>query len=214
MSSEKRRGWSWLWGKKSEPPVVPAHTTATEKLATSSVRSAIPQTSPFDSSTRPLSIAGASDETLKTSELAQLQLKRVVRASSGELVAVDPSSIRILLAHMNMITQILLRGQLEDVGFVVESCDELQQLPLYLARFGPPRLVIFEAAQVRASLKFFREQTYPLLQNASLPSLLVGTGKLPEQDAAWRGWFRGGFTLEQDTDDILKQVRKITNAKI
>ncbi len=214
MSSEKRRGWSWLWGKKSEPPAVPAHTTATEKLATSSVRSAIPQTSPFDSSTRPLSITGASDETLKTSELAQLQLKRVVRASSGELVAVDPSSIRILLAHMNTITQILLRGQLEDVGFVVESCDELQQLPLYLARFGPPRLVIFEAAQVRASLKFFREQTYPLLQNASLPSLLVGTGKLPEQDAAWRGWFRGGFTLEQDTDDILKQVRKITNAKI
>ncbi len=86
--------------------------------------------------------------------------------------------------------------------------------PLYLAHFGPPRLVVFEATQIRTSLKFFREQTYPLLQSAALPSLLVGTGKLPEQDAAWRGWFRGGFTLEQDIDDILKQVRKMTNAKL
>ncbi|MCK6510245.1 hypothetical protein L6R29_09795 [Myxococcota bacterium] len=214
MSSEKRRGWSWLWGKKSEAPPASLEDVKTPPASASPARPASVQAITTRSETRPLSIAGANEESLKTSELAQLQLKRVVRASSGELVAVDPSSIRILLAHMNTITQILLRGQLEDIGFLVESCDELQQLPLYLARFGPPRLVIFEAAQIRASLKFFREQTYPLLQSASLPSLLVGTGKLPEQDAAWRGWFRGGFTLEQDIDDILKQVRKMTNAKL
>ena len=214
MSSEKRRGWSWLWGKKSEPPPTASENAKTPHTSASSARPASAKTVIAPTETRSLSITGANEESLKTSELAQLQLKRVVRASSGELVAVDPSSIRILLAHMNTITQILLRGQLEDVGFLVESCDELQQLPLYLARFGPPRLVIFEATQIRTSLKFFREQTYPLLQSAALPSLLVGTGKLPEQDAAWRGWFRGGFTLEQDIDDILKQVRKMTNAKL
>ncbi len=115
MSSEKRRGWSWLWGKKSEPPPTASENAKTPHTSASSARPASAKTVIAPTETRSLSITGA--KVPQDQQLTLLQLKRVVRASSGELVAVDPSSIRILLAHMNTITQILLRGQLEDVGF-------------------------------------------------------------------------------------------------
>lgn len=208
MSSEKRRGWGWFWGKKESPKSAEVSQPSNQR----GDRPSIPTTQAPSRS--PLSITNPNEESMKTSDLAQLQLKKVVRSTSGELMAVDPSSIRILLAGMNGITQILLSGQLEEFGFVLEYCEDLQSLPIHLARFGPPRLVIFEAEQARASLKFFRERIYPLLQSAGLACLLVGTGKMPEQDAAWRGWFRGAFTLEQEMSEIMKQVRLLTNAKM
>jgi hypothetical protein len=137
-----------------------------------------------------------------------------MRSTSGALVAVDPSSIRILLAGMDQITQLLLSDHLEEIGFLLECCERLDALPIHLARFGLPRLVIFESNALRSQFPLFRDRIYPQIQSASLLCLIVGMESNPQEHPAWQAWYRGAFTHKQDMDEILAQIRSLTRANV
>ncbi|MEM1008018.1 MAG: hypothetical protein AAGJ35_03350, partial [Myxococcota bacterium] len=108
------------------------------------------------------------------------------------------------------LNQLLLKGHLEEIAYGVDCCTSWEDLPLLLARFGSPHLVVFDASRAADYLSMLQKQFYPLLRAATIPCLGFGFSLQPDQDEQWSAWYKDAFLCSTTTAELTQKIKELT----